>query len=157
MLKTLFGDAATGRLARLPYLGYWFLLGLLGIVIAIGIGASIGVAEQAIGGDIQQAQAHLRENLGLPAISFIFAVGILLLFGNLNLMAKRIRDMGLPGWWVVLGFVVLNAIISTGILRSRAEGRGHTPPRNNQGRRRIIGQCVEARETRRTFCWYATA
>ena len=121
MLTTLFGDAATGRLARLPYLGYWFLLGLLGVAIAIGIGASVGVAEHAIGGDIQQAQAQLRAHLGLPAIIFIFAVGVLLLFGNLNLMAKRIRDMGLPGWWVVLGFVVLNAIISTGI-SERASG-----------------------------------
>jgi len=121
MFKTLFGEPATGRLARLPYLGYWILLGLLGVIIAIGIGASIGVAENMVGGDIQQAQAQLRKHLGLPAVILVFAFGVLLLFGNLNLMAKRVRDMGLPGWWVVLGFVVLSAIISAGI-SERASG-----------------------------------
>lgn len=121
MFKTLFGDPTTGCLARLPYLGYWILLGLLGVVIAIGIGASIGAAENMVGGDIQQAQAQLREHLGLPAVLLVFAFAMLLLFGNLNLMAKRLRDMGLPGWWVVLGFVVLSALISGGI-SERASG-----------------------------------
>lgn len=122
MLKPLFGDTATGRLARLPYLGYWILLGLLSVVIAIGIGASIGVAENAIGGDIQEAQAQLREHLGLPAVVLIFAVGMLLLFANLNLMAKRLRDMGLPAWWVVLGFVVISAVLSGGISEQASGG-----------------------------------
>ena len=33
-------------------------------------------------------------------------------FGGMNIMAKRIRDIGLPGWWMVLVIIVLEDIIS---------------------------------------------
>ena len=38
--------------------------------------------------------------------------GIFILFVNLNLIAKRLRDMGLAGWWAAFAVVALSAVIS---------------------------------------------
>jgi uncharacterized membrane protein YhaH (DUF805 family) len=98
MWRVLFGDITSGRLARLPFLGYRILLAVIFVVIAVRIGAAIGVAEQMVGGDIPSAQAKLRETLGVPSLLLISVIAALLLFVDANLKAKRIRDIGLPGW-----------------------------------------------------------
>ena len=55
MLKTLFGDIHSGKLERLPYLGYSLLISFLAVLFFLLIAAAIGVGEQMIGGDLQQA------------------------------------------------------------------------------------------------------
>lgn len=122
MWKVLFGDITSGRLARLPFLGYWILLAVIFVVIAVGIGAAIGVAEQMVGGDIPSAQAKLRETLGVPSLLLISVIAALLLFVDANLKAKRIRDIGLPGWWTLLGVVVLGVVISLAVSQQAAQG-----------------------------------
>ena len=121
MFGVLFGDITSGRLLRLPYLGYSILIGVLGLLIAIGIGASLGIAERLVGGDIQQAQEQLREQFGIPAIIIIGAIFSVLFLAHLNLMAKRIRDMGLPGWWMVLALFVA-AALTAGFVSQQASG-----------------------------------
>jgi len=37
---------------------------------------------------------------------------VLFAFAGANIMAKRIRDIGLPGWWSVLAIVVLTGVVS---------------------------------------------
>lgn len=51
---------------------------------------------------MQQAQDKLRDWLGIPAIILIGLAYLGLVFAGANIMAKRIRDTGLPGWWMVL-------------------------------------------------------
>ena len=111
MLNTYFGGIRTGRLKRLAYLGWGVLLGILGALIFLGLAFVIGAAEQAAGGDIGQAQARLQQQFGVAGFVAVLAILLLLGFANLNLIAKRIRDMGVPGWWGVLGLVILGGVI----------------------------------------------
>jgi uncharacterized membrane protein YhaH (DUF805 family) len=112
MLNTYFGNVTSGRLLRLSFVGYFILLQVIMIALGLGIGASVGVAENLVGGDIQDAQTLLREKFGIPVIIGMAIVFGLFFFAFLNLKAKRIRDMGLPGWWTLLAVLVIAIIIS---------------------------------------------
>jgi uncharacterized membrane protein YhaH (DUF805 family) len=122
MIKTFFGDIADGRLARLPYLGHWVLLSLAVLILLLGIGAAIGIGEQLIGGDLQQAQAKLREWLTLPFFVLFGLVVAVLFFAGANLTAKRIRDIGLPGWWSVLAIALLVGLVSGVVSKQAGSG-----------------------------------
>jgi uncharacterized membrane protein YhaH (DUF805 family) len=112
VLKTLFGDVHNGRLKRLHYVGYSLLLSLFMIGFGFAVVAAIGLGEDFIGGDLQQVQDMLRERLTLPYM-IVFAVATLLfMFTGANIMSKRIRDIGLPGWWSVLALLVLFTALS---------------------------------------------
>jgi uncharacterized membrane protein YhaH (DUF805 family) len=122
MIKTFFGDITDGRLARLPYLGHWLLLALAVLVLLFGIGAAIGVGEHLIGGDLQQAQAKLREWFTVPFFVVFGLVAAVLLFAGANLTAKRIRDIGLPGWWSVLAIALLVGLVSGAVSEQAGSG-----------------------------------
>ena len=113
MFKAFFGDITNGRLLRLSYLGYSLLLGLLVIGFGLAIVLAIGAGEHLIGGDLQQAQDKLREWFTLPFFIVFGLVSALFFFAGLNIMSKRIRDTGLPGWWIVLAIIVLEVIASS--------------------------------------------
>jgi len=112
MFKVLFGDIYNGRLLRLPYLGYSLLLVALMIGFGLAVVLAIGVGEHLIGGDLQQAQDKLREWFTLPAMILFGLVTVLFVFSGANIMAKRLRDTGLPGWWLVLAITVLTGAVS---------------------------------------------
>ncbi len=111
MLKVLFGDVKGGRLARLPYLGYIVLLVVISMAIVFGAIVAVGGFERMMDGDIQQTQAMLMQNYGILGMILTMVVGLLLGFANINIAAKRIRDMGLPGWWTVLGIFVIFIVV----------------------------------------------
>jgi uncharacterized membrane protein YhaH (DUF805 family) len=113
MIRTLFADLSSGRLQRLPYLGWYAVLALFVLVIGFGIGASIGLAERASGGEAADAQMVITEHLGVVGLVLIIAIFSVLLFAHLNIAAKRIRDMGLPGWLVLLGAIIVGGLIGT--------------------------------------------
>jgi len=112
LFKAFLGNLKTGRMARLQYLGYSLSLGVLILGVGIAIGISIGVGEQIIGGNLQQAQNQLREWLTLPFFIIFGMISVLFLFGGINIMAKRIRDIGLPGWWTTLIIIVVEIGVS---------------------------------------------
>ena len=112
MLKTLFGDIHSGKLKRLPYLGYSLLISFLAVLFFLLIAAAIGVVEHMIGGDLQQAQEQLQEDLSLPAILVFGVLVITLLYCAANILAKRIRDTGLPGWATVFIIMFVTGVIS---------------------------------------------
>ncbi len=122
MIKTFFGDIADGRLARLPYLGHWVLLALAVLVLLFGIGTAIGVGEQLVGGDLQQAQAKLREWFTVPFVVLFGLAVAVLAFAGANLAAKRIRDVGLPGWWSVLAIALLVGLVSGAVSEQAGSG-----------------------------------
>jgi len=111
MLKTYWGDVTSGYLQRLPFVGYFILLQLIMIALVLGIAASLGVAENLLGGDLQEAQTMLREKFGIPVIIGMVIFFVLFIFASLNLEAKRIRDMGLPGWWTLLAIWIISCVI----------------------------------------------
>jgi len=112
MIKALFGEVKTGRLMRLQYLGYSVLLSLLMFGFGLAVVMAIGAGEHIIGGDLQQAQDQLREMFTLPVMLVMAVVMPLFLFIGVNIMAKRIRDIGLPGWWTVLAIFIVSGVVS---------------------------------------------
>ena len=112
MIKALLGNVKTGRLMRLQYLGYSLLVYLLMLGFVFVVILAIGAGEHIIGGDLQHAQDKLREMFTLPAMIVFAVIMPLFLFMVANIMAKRIRDIGLPGWWSVLAIIVITGIVS---------------------------------------------
>ena len=112
MIKALFGEVKTGHLMRLQYLGYSVLLSLLMFGFGMAVVLAIGASEHIIGGDLQQAQDQLREMFTLPVMLVMAVVMPLFVFIGSNIMAKRIRDNGLPGWWMVLAIFVVSGVVS---------------------------------------------
>ena len=122
MLNVLIGDIKNGRLLRLQYLGYALFLILLFSLFAFGTILAIGAGEHILGGDLQQAQAQLQEWFSLPFLLIFIVFMAVLSFMSLNIMAKRIRDMGLPGWWMVLILFVLESVVSYFISQQVSSG-----------------------------------
>lgn len=112
MIKALVGDVKTGRLRRLQYLGYSLLLSLLMLGFGFAIVTAFGAGEHIIGGDIQKAQDKLHEMFTLPFMIVFAVVSLFFLFAGANIMAKRIRDIGLPGWWLVLLIFSISVTVS---------------------------------------------
>ncbi|MEA3303536.1 MAG: DUF805 domain-containing protein [Pseudomonadota bacterium] len=110
-MKTYFGDVTSGYLQRLPFIGYFVLLYVLFFALVMAGVASLGIAENLVGGDLTQAQQMLAEKFGLPAMIIIGIVFAAVFFASLNLEAKRIRDMGLPGWWTLLAVWIISVVI----------------------------------------------
>ena len=112
MINAYFGDIANGRLQRLPYLGYSVFLIALLFGFVFGSIILLGTAENIMGGDLASAQNMLMETLGIPYTIILGIMVFVVIAGLLNLMAKRVRDIGLPGWLLVLGLVIVSALIS---------------------------------------------
>ena len=112
MIRAFFLDIANGRLTRLPFLGYALLANILGLLFIFGIIAVIAGAETLMGGDLQEAQAALRKAFSVPLLAAIFGFFGIAVFVSLNLAAKRIRDIGLPGWLTVLAIAVVTISVS---------------------------------------------
>lgn len=98
MITDYFGAIANGRLGPMRFIMLWFLLVALFVVMGLLIGAAIGAAEHMVGGDLKSAQKTIREALSIPAIVAFGLFCLLMMFAKLNIVAKRARDIGLPGW-----------------------------------------------------------
>lgn len=122
MFRALFKDVTNGHMARLSYLGHSILLILLLMAYMLIVVLAIGAGEHIIGGDLQQAQDQLRGMLTLPFLIVTGIVMALLMFAGLNIMAKRIRDTGLPGWWMVLALIVLGMLLSYFVSQQAGSG-----------------------------------
>jgi uncharacterized membrane protein YhaH (DUF805 family) len=111
IIPTLFAELDCGRLARLPFLLYVTCLHLSLVVFMLWVGVSAGLTEHAANGDLAAAEQALSDWMSVPTltVSAIFLLSVT--FVNFNLLAKRIRDMGLPGWISLLVYVVLRAMV----------------------------------------------
>ena len=112
MFKVLFLDIKSGTLLRMPYV--WYSLLLMGLLIAFIVATvlSIGIGEHLASGNLSGAQNQLLNAFSGPYLvtSLIFMCGYF--FASYNILAKRIRDTGLPGWWAVLVILVVELVIS---------------------------------------------
>ncbi len=122
MLNIYFGGLTDDRLGRLGFLACWLLLVVLLVTAGLLAGFGLGVADHLAGPGPEDTQTHLRDDLGLPFILVIWMVGLAFLFAELNICAKRIRHIGLPGWpaTIVAGVVV----VLVALLVSQRLGQG---------------------------------
>lgn len=78
MINTYFGAFATGRLPRLPYLGYNVLIVVLLMAFVMATVLMMGLAENIMGGDLADAQQTIMASLGMPYMIilglFIFVI-----------------------------------------------------------------------------------
>ena len=108
MFTAFFGDILRGRLEPMRFLGLLIALGILIGVLGAILVFVVGIAGEVSDGSLKLARDMLRQSLGLPGIVAIGAVVLALGFAKLNLVAKRVRDMGLPGWAVAVPMAVIS-------------------------------------------------
>ena len=112
MLKTYFGEWGNGKLQRLPYLGYHILLMVLVVAVIFAGIFAVGATENLMGGDLEATQKLLADKFGIIAVIFIAALMFIAMLGQVNILGKRIRDMGLPVLWTILGIIVLSMVLN---------------------------------------------
>ncbi|MCW8329763.1 hypothetical protein MD588_13175 [Photobacterium sp. SDRW27] len=117
MITAILGEVQRGKLQRLAFLGYIVLLTVLLVVFGLVMALFIGAGEHLLGGDLQQAQETMHQK-GTTPVTLVFSVVLaLFIYAKLNITAKRIRDMGLPGWRMVLAIFIVDILL--GIIVSR--------------------------------------
>ena len=124
MINDYWGDFANGRLERKRFIVLWIVLVFAFIAFGLAIGASIGLAEKMVGGNLAEAQTQLRENFSLPVVIIVAAIAILALVAKLNIIAKRARDIGLPGWITAIVIAGLFGMVSQYDQSERIGGLG---------------------------------
>ncbi len=107
MKEIFFGGWREGHLKRLAYLGYSLLL----IVIPVAIILGVLFLVKSITGDLNVFREVFRGSGGMIAMIFVGLFSLALLAANLNITAKRFRDMGLPGWWSVAAMFLLAMVV----------------------------------------------
>jgi uncharacterized membrane protein YhaH (DUF805 family) len=107
MFKDYFSEVSNGRLTSIPFLIRWLVLLAVFFALFIGLGAAIGLTERIVGGDIEALRQRLTSNLGGPVAILLLIAFLVFAFANLNIIAKRARDVGLPGW---LTAIVIGAL-----------------------------------------------
>ncbi|MCF6206225.1 MAG: hypothetical protein L3J47_04925 [Sulfurovum sp.] len=107
MWNIYFGEWKEGRLKRLAYLGYDVLLMVIGMAVLFGTVMLAGGVQEAFA----IPSASIVESMGIMAILFFFLFFMALLVANLNIMAKRIRDMGLPAWGTVVAIILISIVL----------------------------------------------
>ena len=112
MFKIYFGEWGSGKLQRLPYLGYHILLMVIIFAIIFGGIFAVGASENLMGGNIVDTQAMLMDKFGMLAIIGIVALMFIAMIGQVNILGKRLRDMGLPVLWTILGIIVVSMILN---------------------------------------------
>ena len=122
MFKIYFGEFSNGRLLRLPYLGYTLLLIAVFVGFIFGTIMLMGAAETMMGGDLAGAQQTLMNSLGIPYMIILGLVVLALFVASFNMMAKRARDIGLPGWTFVVGFIIISGLLSYFISENAGNG-----------------------------------
>jgi uncharacterized membrane protein YhaH (DUF805 family) len=121
-MHILFFDVANGRIGRLSYLGHSALLLLLFLVVGLGIAVAFGVTGHMLNADFHAAHTTVMAAAGVPFIILMVALIGAFLFVSLNLTAKRVRDIGLPGWPVTIGYLFAVGLISQYL----SQNVGHT-------------------------------
>ena len=112
MFKIYFSEWGEGKLQRLPYFGYHLLLMFLVIVLIFAAIFAVGTTENMMGGNLAETQELLMDKFGIIAILGMVAVFFITFLGQINILGKRIRDMGLPVLWTILGIIVISMVLN---------------------------------------------
>src|SRR5215470_11703040 len=89
-----------GRLSRTGFLKWWIAISLAGgVLLFAGFRLLFWIADAVRSDQIGQSSAQAIA--GLAAVVY----AVVLYWGSLALQAKRFHDVGLRGWWSLLGAV----------------------------------------------------
>lgn len=97
-------------------------MGLIGLVLVAGLLLAGSAAVTGLLVGRQDASAPPVE-LGV-VLGVLIVIGLAAVFAQLNLIAKRTRDMGLPGWLCAAVFFVLTGGAHQGIAEAGGSGIG---------------------------------
>ncbi len=127
MFRAYFGGLRTGRLTRLPFLGFLLLLAILFVLFGLGIAFGVGLAEHLIRADRGPAAAELVAQIDVTTLALLGPLVLVVGFAKANLLAKRIRDMGLSGWRTLLVIAIAVAGLSAVMHASGVPPRESVP------------------------------
>ncbi|WP_404382422.1 DUF805 domain-containing protein [Caenispirillum salinarum] len=112
ILHTLFGNLRHGTLHRAPF--FWHIAGLWAVggaaVMAIVVG--LGLNQPTEGMTPEQADQAVRDALGPVVRTVLVLVAAVFLLAQVNMIAKRLRDTGLPGWLTLVAVVAVTGLVS---------------------------------------------
>jgi uncharacterized membrane protein YhaH (DUF805 family) len=112
MWTVYFGEWTDGRLKRLQYFGYYVLLMFLVMLMVVGSLLLVGMTPETMQRGMDAMATLFVDRLGWVVILSIFVVMIIIFAAQLNIMAKRIRDMGLPAWWTILALIIVSILLN---------------------------------------------
>ena len=112
MINTYFKEWGTGKLQRLPYLGYHFLLIAMAFAIVIAAIFAVGTMENVLGGDLVQTQQMLTEKFGVISIIAFSIFVFIIMMAQVNILGKRIRDIGLPVLATIFAIIALSMVLN---------------------------------------------
>ena len=82
------------------------------MIIIIGTIFAVGAADNFIGGNLVETQKMLMDKFGFVAIAGIMVLIFAAMIGQLNILGKRIRDMGLPVLMTIIAIMVISMILN---------------------------------------------
>lgn len=130
--------SASGRFGRLSYVAWYMLLMILSWVAMMLVGgAGFGLAALSPGGLESQGAAF---PLGISV--FLILISLVMLYFSIVFSSRRLHDMNLRGWWLLLMFIpVVNVIFTLVILLARgsAERNRFGPPRATPVWEKVVG------------------
>jgi len=115
MIALLFDEVRTGRADRLQ-----FVQGLVALVLAFALasvvlrGIFVFAESFSAGGTTPGLFGMIVQLVGFALAGVIAALVLTLGYAFLNLLAKRLRDIGLPAWKALSVIFVLGAAFSLG-------------------------------------------
>jgi len=112
MFKVYFGEWGSGRLKRLPYLGYYVLLMVIVVAVIVAVIASVSFVETKSGMDMAATQAAMLDKFGMVGMLGFVVLILAMMIAQINILAKRIRDMGLPAVWTILGIIAVSIVLN---------------------------------------------
>jgi uncharacterized membrane protein YhaH (DUF805 family) len=113
MITLLFDQVRTGRAGRLDFVKGLVALALAFAVAGIVLQSLVVFAESFnAGGGTPGALGLIAQLVSFAIAGIVAALALLLFYAFLNLIAKRLRDIGLPAWKALTVIFMLGAAFS---------------------------------------------
>lgn len=116
MFRSMFGGVRSGVLSGLSFLVAVLVLQLCIVLLVRGCQAVQAIRSQPLPADLADNALILKlvDLLQLvpdqAGVAVVIGLALLAVFAHLNLLAQRIRGMGLPGWRWSVGFATALAL-----------------------------------------------
>lgn len=114
MITLLFDQVRTGRAGRLAFVKGLAVLALAFALATVVLQGLFVFAEGFSDGGAPGAVGLVVQLVGFALAGVVAALALTLIYAFLNLIAKRLRDIGLPAWKALTVIFMLGAAFSLG-------------------------------------------